>query len=210
MENEFSLGKWLSTNNFRLLPIETKLLNEGYENFDEDERSKLIELVSEELKIESGSVDDSTLLRFCKILKIKKLKKDCTTAIHQGFTSTVGDGETMYEFGLNEHDQGNFNSQINKMNLRMNLLIRGLITQEEYDLAMDIYWKSKNIGIVGLNEMQFIQVTDDAEFHIRSLQGKYWVLEDQVLNATNCEELKLITWEEKETEEDAGLQDSTG
>lgn len=210
MENEFSLGRWLSERNFHLLPIENRLLKEGYENFNEEERAKLVELVSDDFLMDSSEVDDSTLLKFCKNLKIKELKKECTTAIHQGFISTVGNGEAMYEFGLNEHDQGNFNSQINKMNLRMNLLIRGLITQEQYDLTMDISWKSKNVGIVGLNEMEFIQVTDDAEFHVRSLQGKYWVLENQILNAVDCEELKLITWEEKEIEEDAGLQDSTG
>lgn len=198
MQNEFSLGKWLSENNFHLLPLETRLLAEGYEAFTEDEKLSLIEHVAKDFNVLTSEVDDSTLLAFCKKLKIKRLKKECTSAIHKGFISTVGNGTEYYDFGLNEHDQGNFNSQINKMNLRMGLLSRGRITQEEYDATSNVTWKTKNMGVVQLNEFEFIQVTDDAEYHVRSMQTKYWILENQILGAESCDQLKLIKWEEGE------------
>jgi hypothetical protein len=123
-----------------------------------------------------------------KAVRIAALKEECTAAIHDGFVSGLN------EFGYNENDQLNFNSQTNKLNLLKNRLTEGAITQEEYDAKFPIQWKSKNNGVVALTEAEFVQVLDDAEAHQRVQQGKYWQLESQILAAETNEDVVAVIW----------------
>lgn len=121
--------------------------------------------------------------------KLSFLKQQCTEAIYNGFTSINN-----YQFGFNQHDQSNFEKFTSKLNLWKHLLVEGKLTQDEYNAKFPIQWKSKSHGVVELSELEFIQMTDDAEKHLWSMQNKYWQLESKLLLSTTNEEIDAISW----------------
>lgn len=196
--NNFSIGSWLSSNGVYWNPTESKLLNEGVGGFSVEELPDLLAYLSFKLGKSEDDIEDSDIVKYHKELKIKELKIRCTEEIHAGFYCCING--TCYKFGLNAHDQSNLNSQLNRLGLKMSQLILERISQEEFDSSPMITWKTLNQGVVSLTNDQFIQVTDEAEKHIRAQQTTYWIREHQTLNAETSEDLLGIQWEVPEDE----------
>jgi hypothetical protein len=126
--------------------------------------------------------------------KITELKAKCTEAFYAGFTSTVTrDGKALV-FGYEDHDQRNFTKQSNDLLFLKSRKADGKLTEAEYSLETVIRWKSKNMGVVTLNEDEFYQITRDIKKHEMTVQGKYWTLEASVLAATTSEQVNKISW----------------
>jgi hypothetical protein len=58
----------------------------------------------------------------------------------------------------------------------------------------EIQWKTKDAGVVTHTVEEFDQIIRDAKIHKLLNQQKYWLLEQQVLNATIKEEVLAIVW----------------
>lgn len=112
-----------------------------------------------------------------KEMKLNELRRKCSLAIYDGFTSVKE-----YEFGMNEHDQMNFTQQV----LRL--------IQRNADLEDIVHWKTKNNGVVQLTVKEFYQVIDDSEAHKLTQQAKFWQLEGQLSQATTKDEIDSIVW----------------
>lgn len=121
--------------------------------------------------------NESTTLEELKQARINLLKDECSEAIYEGFTSSLG-----YEFGFQPHDQINFTQQM--------LLI---VADKNSEITI-IQWKTKNQGIVKLTKEEFLQIVEEAKQHKLNQQQKYWMKEELVLVAQSKEEIQLITW----------------
>lgn len=108
-----------------------------------------------------------------KQLKINQLKYLCSESIYIGFTS----GEN--EFGYNANDQSNFTKRLATIAV---------------GAPGPFQWKSINNGVVELTKEEFIQVVTDAETHQLEQQQKFWVLEQEVLEAETKEEVDSVNW----------------
>jgi hypothetical protein len=121
-------------------------------------------------------------LDIVKDARIHLLKYECSSAIYNGFVSSVTNGSGVaYEFGFNEHDQQNFDQQY-------------LLIVSGDNAGATINWKTKNLGVVELTEDDFKQIVQDAKAHKLAQQTKYWDLEAQVLSATTIEEVEAVVW----------------
>lgn len=125
-----------------------------------------------EIYEENKDREDITLEEL-KQLRINKLKDECSQAIYDGFISKE------YEFGFNVNDQTNFTQQL--------LLV---VSGKEGN----IQWKTKSDGVIELTVDEFKEVALDAETHKRDQQNIYWLKEQEVIDATSSEEVKLISW----------------
>lgn len=151
-------------------------LTEEQENRLLMEKVKL-NLVSNREKLDNVNFETITLEEI-KILKVESLKEECTSAIHDGFTSkTLGKS-----FGFNEHDQSNFTQQLL------------LVVASNGNYTQPIKWKALNGEVITMNATEFIQLVNEAEFHKRTNQNKYWTLEAEVKNAKTLEEVVDIVW----------------
>lgn len=121
-------------------------------------------------------IDEITLDNL-KLAKIEQLKYFCSSAIYEGFLSSLG-----HEFGFNMLDQGNFTQQML------------LVVADTSDSITTIQWKTKNNGVVELDKQQFTLVVNEAKDHKLTQQNKYWQLELNVLNSTTKEEVLNINW----------------
>lgn len=125
-----------------------------------------------EIYEENKDKEDITLEKL-KQLRINKLKDECSQAIYNGFISKE------YEFGFNVNDQTNFTQQLL-------LVVSGK--------TGNIQWKTISHGVIELTVDEFKEVALDAETHKRDQQSIYWVKEQEVIEATTNEEVKLVIW----------------
>jgi hypothetical protein len=129
------------------------------------------EIYEELLQNESASLEE------LKQARINFLKDECTQAIYEGFTSSLG-----YEFGFNAHDQQNFGQQLLLLMLDTNNTIT------------EIQWKTKNQGVVELTKEEFLQIVEEAKQHKLNQQHKYWMKEELVLVSQSKDEVASIVW----------------
>lgn len=113
-----------------------------------------------------------------KQFKLEQLKYFCSSAIYEGFTSSINN----YEFGFNEVDQANFTQQTL------------LIVAADGNYTSTISWKTKNVGVVDLTLTDFNAIVNEAATHKLAQQNKYWALEEEVRNATTPDEVDAIVW----------------
>jgi hypothetical protein len=152
-------------------------------------------VVEDDVVVDSLDDIDTEGLNEAKKQKIKELKLSCSKSIYNGFASSITNADGIaYEFGLNNHDQMNFNSQTHKISIWKSLLSEGKMTQEQYDSKFPIQWKTENLGVIQFTEDEFIQVLDNGELHILEQQAKYWELEAEVHTCTKKSDVDLITW----------------
>lgn len=130
-----------------------------------------------------------------KSQKVQELYMKCDEAISRGFVSTVIDVNNVpYEFYYAEKDQLKLNGQANLINIWLNRLSLGEITQAEFDTKFPIAWNTKSHGWVNFSYQEFVQILDDTSNHERNNYGKRTSLEAQVDIATTPEEVQLIVW----------------
>lgn len=140
----------------------------------QDTTDPLVERIKTATEIYEENKDKTDiLLADLKVLKIEKLKEQCSEAIYAGF---------IYQdmrFGFNEHDQQNWTQQLL-------LVVAGQVEP--------IQWKTKNKGVIELTSQQFSAIANEAKNHKMNEQAKYWGLEQQVVAVETAEQVKAITW----------------
>jgi hypothetical protein len=111
--------------------------------------------------------------------KLQELKRFRDRDIYSSFKSTALGVERTYNYDREAYD--NFGRKATLISL---------------DQTIDtVVWSTIEDGFITHTRQQFIQVVRDGSDHETNVKMKYWILENQVNNATSQEELDLITWE---------------
>lgn len=121
--------------------------------------------------------NETTTLEELKQARINLLKDECSQAIYDGFSSSLG-----YDFGFNPHDQVNFTQQML------------LIVADTNNEITTIQWKTKNQGVVDFTKEEFLQIVEEAKQHKLNMQQRYWMKEELILISHTKEEIQSITW----------------
>lgn len=134
-------------------------------------------------------------LQKAKDEKIEEIYNACDNALLYGFASSlIGSDNKNIEFYYDEKGQMKLNSQVNKINLLLNRLNKGEITQTDFDNYFPINWNTKSHGWVRLSYNDFIQLIDDAENHEVTNFQKRAGLEQQIEAAATVDEVNAISW----------------
>lgn len=130
-----------------------------------------------------------------KRFKIDEFYKKCEQIINSSFIATVLDSTNApYEIYYDLTAQQKFSGQTNLVNLWLNRLSLGEITQVEFDAKFPIQWRTKSHGWVGFTYQQYIQLTEDASNHERTNYQKRGQLEAQVNACITKVEVEAIVW----------------
>ncbi|PFK99784.1 hypothetical protein COJ01_17075 [Priestia megaterium] len=126
-------------------------------------------------------VEDDEILEYVKSIKIEFFKKTCEEQIELGFTSSNG-----HFYRTNRDDQ------VNMIGQKDSLVDDPSITYVD--------WKTEDVGYIRHTKEQWMQVYNEAFAHKKDQLFKYEALKQQVLAATNQDEVALIQWTEAKME----------
>lgn len=132
----------------------------------------------------SNNIDTEDFeLKSAIIFKINELDLECEESIQKGFYSEATGEKHFYRFNK-EEDQLNFAQQGGLINL----------APENFQT---IYWKTEDAGVIAHTIDQFKVVILDAVAHKSKYIGLYWQLKAKVLEITDVEKIKAITFSEE-------------
>jgi hypothetical protein len=159
-----------------LTPIETKLLESGYDSFSLADKNLLISTLANREGVTYSAITDSYILDHHKNLKTDILSDECEELIVNGFTATNG-----HKYRTNRDDQ------MNMIGKRIQLMLKPEI--------IEVNWKTEDVGYLKLTRDEWIRMYDEAFAHKEATLFKYNTLKMQVQEATTDAEVLAVKWE---------------